>query len=115
VKPKLLIVEDDRSTRKALSILLGRHGFDVTAACSLTEGRRAISTNYYDYMILDLMLPDGDGSILLAEVKASRAATKVVVTTGSGDSRMLSTVAALKPEVLLRKPIKMDALVAILK
>lgn len=57
---KILLVEDNEMIIKAISFLLEEHGFDVSVASTIKEAKEMISKNY-DLIILDVMLPDGNG------------------------------------------------------
>ena len=103
------MVEDDRATRRALRAIVTRRGWDVSAASSLAEAWPILRSGP-DYMILDLMLPDGDGLSLLEAVRDEGLPTRVVVTTGSADSTRLAAVRQLKPHSLLFKPVDIDEL-----
>jgi CheY-like chemotaxis protein len=63
-----------------------------------------------DCAILDLNLPDGDGATVLAAIRDSGLATRVVVATGTGDHDHFERVRRLGPERLLRKPVFLDEL-----
>ena len=62
---RILLVEDNPSLRKMTSAYLTERGFVVDAAASVAEGRDALAAAVYDAMVLDLGLPDGDGTALL--------------------------------------------------
>lgn len=78
-------------------------------ARSVSEGLSLLSSGP-DYLILDLMLPDGYGSKVLAEVRSRQLPIRVAVTTGSSDAVRLKEVADLAPDVFLLKPIDFDHL-----
>lgn len=78
-------------------------------AASLADARPLLETHPL-VLILDLMLPDGDGTDLLQQVRQNEWPIKVVVTTGSSDSLRLSLVEQLNPDFLLLKPIDLDQL-----
>ncbi len=63
-----------------------------------------------DWVVLDLMLPDGDGVTLLKKIRSEKLAIRVAVTTGSADMTRLRTVADLAPEMFLTKPIDLPQL-----
>ena len=107
--PRLLLVEDDLATSKALRALLTRKGWVVQVAATLAEGIRHLE-NLPEWLILDLMLPDGDGTILLRKVRDEKLDVRVGVTTGSIDPIRLQNVSELLPELFLTKPIDIDAL-----
>lgn len=78
---RILLVEDDRNLREALAETLSDEGHEVVTASTLAEARRQVTTGPLDVVVLDLMLPDGDGSTLCREVKASAPATRVLMLT----------------------------------
>lgn len=57
---KILLIEDNEMIIKALKYLLESHEFIVDVATSIKEAKEKI-TNTYDLIILDVMLPDGNG------------------------------------------------------
>lgn len=57
---KILLIEDNEMIIKGISFLLEEHGYLVDIARSLNMAKNLIN-NSYDLVILDLMLPDGDG------------------------------------------------------
>lgn len=57
---KILLIEDNEMIIKALKYLLESHEYYVDVATSIKEAREKI-TNTYDLIILDVMLPDGNG------------------------------------------------------
>jgi len=69
--PRLLLVDDDTRLASMVSDYLGRAGFEVETAGSLAAGRELLAANHYDTLVLDLMLPDGDGLDLCRELRAS--------------------------------------------
>jgi two-component system phosphate regulon response regulator OmpR len=69
--PRLLLVDDDTRLASMVSDYLGRAGFEVETAGSLAAGRELLAANHYDTLVLDLMLPDGDGLDLCRELRSS--------------------------------------------
>jgi DNA-binding response OmpR family regulator len=57
----ILMIEDDRRLSDMVSDYLRSHGYQVDCMPSLAEGRRWLAQQCCDVLILDLMLPDGDG------------------------------------------------------
>ena len=85
--PRILIVEDHRFFSEALRLMLGRrlceeHGEDAEfrVAATVTDGLRiADEERPFDVAIVDLMLPDGDGTEVVRRIKASYPETRVAV------------------------------------
>lgn len=65
----ILVVEDDRVTRRFLADNLDADGYEILEAGSWREAGRLVATRYPDLVLLDLGLPDGDGLGLLAELR----------------------------------------------
>ncbi len=73
--PRILVAEDDPLQAALLTTLLHEEGFKVDAYVTLAAARDAIRTAPPDLVLLDRMLPDGDGCVLCQEIKEN-AATK---------------------------------------
>ena len=107
---RLLIVEDDSATRQRLRTLFEGKGWDVREAGTVGEALSALNTQPEPCcLILDLVLPDGDGSVVLEKVRAKRLKTRVAVCTGIDDLARLRGVAGLLPDAILAKPITLPA------
>src|SRR6186713_1346700 len=68
---RLLLVDDDTRLVAMVKDYLGAAGYEVETAESLAAGRHQLAEHSYDAMVLDLMLPDGDGLDLCRELRAS--------------------------------------------
>jgi DNA-binding NtrC family response regulator len=79
----LLVVDDEPMLRRQLAANLKRFGADVTAVDSVAAARRSLSGEQFDFVLLDVNLPDGFGTDLLRE-KIFPPATTVIVMTANG-------------------------------
>ena len=61
MKAKILLVEDDVYLREGLCELLLKEDYEPVSACNCKEGRRLFTEDSFDLVILDVMLPDGNG------------------------------------------------------
>ena len=66
----LLLIDDDARLTGMVGDYLRAAGFDVTVAASLSEGRACLLNGEYGLLLLDLMLPDGDGLDFCRELRA---------------------------------------------
>jgi DNA-binding response OmpR family regulator len=80
-----LIVEDSGPTRDLLVRALEAEGATVTAAARLSSGLRHATTAEFDVIILDRMLPDGEGLDLCRRIRAEGIATPVLCLTAMGE------------------------------
>ena len=69
----LLLIDDDARLAAMVGDYLRAAGFEVDTAPSLAGGRARLAAQAYDALLLDLMLPDGDGLDLCRELRASAA------------------------------------------
>jgi len=67
--PHLLLIDDDARLTRMVGDYLRAQGFDVDTAGTLAEGRMRLGSGSYDALVLDLMLPDGDGLDFTRELR----------------------------------------------
>ncbi len=67
---QLLLIDDDARLMAMIGEYLRGNGYAVDVAGTLAEGRERLRTQTYDALLLDLMLPDGDGLDLTRELRA---------------------------------------------
>ncbi|MEO6276243.1 response regulator [Roseateles sp.] len=87
---RLLLVEDDARQRDSIAQLIGDDGIEVVAVGRGAEALAALEAQAFDCMIIDLKLPDMDGTELLARMAArgpDAATPPVIVYTGRNLSR----------------------------
>jgi len=77
---RVLIVEDEDSIAEPFSHALAREGFVPRIAASLAEARRMLAEHEPDIVLLDLMLPDGDGRDLARELRAGSQLPIIMLT-----------------------------------
>jgi two-component system, OmpR family, response regulator RegX3 len=69
VKHRILVVEDESAISEPLAESLEREGFDADVAPTLAAARDAFQRQRPDLVLLDVMLPDGDGRDLAREIR----------------------------------------------
>ncbi len=69
--PRLLLIDDDARLTTMVGDYLRRNGFEVETAGTLHGGRERLAQATYDALLLDLMLPDGDGLELTRELRGN--------------------------------------------
>jgi CheY-like chemotaxis protein/anti-sigma regulatory factor (Ser/Thr protein kinase) len=88
---EILVADDDRTTRFAISSMLRKAGYAVTAVNNGAEALRKIKQRNFDLAFLDIWMPELTGLEVLARVRSGRSHPKIVIMT-SDDT----------PETLLR-------------
>lgn len=81
---KVLLLEDDVRLSALLLRGLRREGYAVDHAATIVDGRWMATESTYDNLIFDVMLPDGDGYALCAELRAAGTWTPVLFLTARG-------------------------------
>ncbi|MDI4631778.1 response regulator transcription factor [Pelomonas sp. V22] len=76
---KLLLIDDDARLTAMVGDYLSHAGFEVAVAGSLTAGRAALQESLPDLLVLDLMLPDGDGLDFCRELRANQRLKRLPV------------------------------------
>ena len=112
--PQILIIEDEPEIRKFLRVTLEQQGYGVAEAITGSEGLKRITTYPPELVILDLGLPDMDGSEIISTV---RGWSKLPIIVLSARDRELDKVTALEAgaDDYLSKPFGTNELLARIK
>lgn len=106
----VLLVEDDANLAIGIEYALKSEGFDVTKAASCAEARRLINCGT-DFVLLDVMLPDGTGYDLLKEIrKAGR--TPVIFLTACDEEVNIIMGLDAGADDYITKPIRVRELIS---
>jgi len=107
---KLLIVDDERSMRDFLAILLKKEGHDVVAASDGADAVKAVQSEIFDLVITDMRMPGVDGMGVLKAVKELSPETAVIMITAFATAE--AAVEAMKAGAsdYIIKPFKVDEL-----
>jgi CheY-like chemotaxis protein len=109
---RILLVEDDPQLSEIIVRLL-RSGWDVVSVASVAEALRFLH-NDFCWVLLDLVLPDGDGDTLLRVIRERNLRVKIIIMTGLVGGPTKDATLNLKPDVWLEKPIDPDRLLQLL-
>ncbi len=75
----ILIIEDEKTLARALELKLTHSGFKVEIVFNGKDGVALLSKKSFDLILLDLIMPQMDGFIVLEELKARKIKTPVFV------------------------------------
>ena len=81
-KLRILVVDDDNEINKSLSILLESEGYRTDVANTVKEAIEKSYENDYNLAILDIKLPDGEGTSLLKALQEISPKTMKIMLTG---------------------------------
>jgi len=108
---RILVIEDDPGILRALKTNLTRHGFEVETAETGGQALDSFSCRPPDLILLDLGLPDVDGTVVIQEVRA-RASTPIVVLSVRGGEHDKVAALDLGADDYLTKPFGVEELLA---
>lgn len=77
---KILVVEDDETLREGIAELMRREGYEAEMACDCARARRALERRP-DLILLDVMLPDGDGFSFCRDLRSRGIDTPILFLT----------------------------------
>ena len=114
-KTRILVVDDDASTRKAMSIGLSQDGYDVVTADSAEAALPLLLQDSFDALVTDVVMGGMSGIALLRRVRELRQGLPVIVITGFGS--IDSAVEAMREGAAdyLPKPIRFEQLGEVLR
>ena len=113
----LLLIDDDKRLISMVGEYLQSAGFNVTTAFSLAGARDVLRTAQFDAVVLDLMLPDGDGLDLCREIRADPSTRRLpmLMLTARGESPDRIVGLELGADDYLAKPFEPRELLARVK
>ncbi|MDL2231906.1 response regulator transcription factor [Porphyromonadaceae bacterium OttesenSCG-928-L07] len=76
---KILIIEDEPSLREIIQRFLEKERYVVETASTLREAKEKIADYDYECILLDIMLPDGNGLEILREIKEMRKRENIII------------------------------------
>jgi DNA-binding response OmpR family regulator len=106
---KVLVVDDDASLLDALARTIRRWGGEVDCADNAKDGASLASSSRYDFVLLDLMMPERSGVWFLEHAKL-HPMTKVVVMSGFAPTQVVAKVLKLGACDFLEKPFEPEDL-----
>jgi DNA-binding NtrC family response regulator len=111
----ILVVDDERSLREFLTILLEKESYEVTTADTVASGIEAVVKGNFDLVMCDLKLPDGSGLEVLSRAQQQQVSSPfIIITAHTTPQHALESLRAGAAEYL-SKPFDVDDLKLILE
>lgn len=85
-KTSILLVEDEENLHEALKLNLELEGYEVTSAFDGAAALKAVSNEYFDLIILDVMLPEMDGITVTETIRLSNNEVPVLILSAKNSS-----------------------------
>ncbi|MBD3402862.1 response regulator [candidate division GN15 bacterium] len=109
----ILVIDDEENIRQSLKSALERRDHRVVTAADCAEGRR-FGTAEFDLVLLDVMLPDGNGVDLLEELLRMDPRRAVVMISGHADVDIAVSAIRKGAHDFLEKPLSLDKVLVVL-
>lgn len=110
LKPSILLVEDEENLHEALKMNLEMEGYGVTSAYDGIAATKAIQNEYFDLIIMDVMIPEIDGFTVTQNIRLVNTDVPILILSAKGSSE--DRVLGLKKgaDDYLTKPFNLEEL-----
>ena len=109
---RILVIEDDPATSKSIELMLGHANFNVYTTDLGEEGINLAKLYDYDLILLDLVLPDINGHVVLRKLRVARIYTPILILSGETDTENKMRGFGSGADDYLTKPFHREELIA---
>src|SRR5215467_11497551 len=113
--PQILVADDDRLIRLTLEAGLSMYGFRVSLARSGREALQAALEKRFDGIISDVYMADGDGLMVLRELRSSQPETPIILMTAVGSVNLAVRAIEEGATDFIAKPFEVEAIADLLR
>ncbi|MCW4025705.1 MAG: response regulator [Candidatus Bathyarchaeota archaeon] len=114
IRPRILVIDDEETIRKTLSSILLDEGYIVDTAVNGAEALAKSNEISYNLALIDIRLPDMEGTQLLSQLKAAVPKTRKVILTGHPSMSNAIEAVNLNADAYLLKPVNVDDLLSVI-
>ncbi len=114
-KTRILIVEDDENIRKTMKNILQQRGYETDTAKTGREAEQKAKAKIYNLALLDIKLPDMEGTQLLAKLHENTPKMVKIMVTGYPSLENAMESLNQGAEAYVTKPVKPPELLALIK
>jgi len=115
IKGRILVIDDDEGIRKVITTALNDESYITDTASNGKEAIEKSRTNAYNLAIIDIHLPDMEGTQLLSELKETTPKMRKIIVTGYPDVQNAITAVKKGADDYITKPVKIDVLLNSIK
>ena len=115
IKGRILVIDDDEGIRKVITTALKDESYITDTASNGKEAIEKSRTNAYNLAIIDIHLPDMEGTQLLSELKETTPKMRKIIVTGYPDVQNAITAVKKGADDFITKPVKIDLLINSIK
>jgi DNA-binding response OmpR family regulator len=115
IKKSILVIDDDKSILRTLTQILQKAGYDVDTAETGKEAMEKFNSRQYDMALVDVRLPDMDGTDLLIDMKEKLRGTMKIMITGFPSLEIGVKALDSGADAYLVKPVKPEELLLLIE
>jgi CheY-like chemotaxis protein len=115
VSKKILVVDDEKSLREIMKIMLVQIGYDPEFAENGEEAFKILNREHFPIILMDLRIPDIDGVELCMQIKQRNPESVIYAFSGSFTDDEFDQIEEMGFDGLLCKPVKFDVLKSAIK
>lgn len=109
-RARILVVDDDESIRKTISTILEEKGYEVDTAESGREAIEKTHGGFYNLALIDIRLPDMEGTELLMRMKETTPRMVKIIVTGFPSLQNAMDAVNRSADAYVIKPVRIDDL-----
>lgn len=114
-RARILIVDDDETIRKVLKTILSEKGYSVDTAECGEEAIAKTNQTFYNMVLVDMRLPDMEGTKLLTAIKETTPKMVKIIITGYPSLQNAIEAVNKNADAYVLKPVDMDKLLQIIQ
>jgi len=112
---RILVVDDDESIRKVLATILEDEGYVVDTANNGREAIKKSKVKFYNLALIDIRLPDMEGTELLTKIRDTKPKMRKVIITGYPSMQNAIEAINKGADAYILKPLEMEKVLKIIK
>src|SRR5215207_8835712 len=109
-KPSILLVEDEENLHDALKLNLELEGYQVTSAFDGIQAMKAVQNEYFDLIIMDVMIPEMDGFSATQNIRLTNTEVPILILSAKDSSADRVTGLKKGADDYLTKPFNLEEL-----
>ena len=114
----IVVVDDEPAIRSLLEEIFAKRGHTVSSAGNVADGLVACAAALPDVVIVDMMMPGGNGIGLIQALRGAPGSPRIVAMSGGGTEGgfdLLQKARDAGADVTLRKPVRMELMVEVVE
>src|ERR671929_364152 len=109
-KPSVLLVEDEENLHESLKMNLELEGYQVTSAFDGIQAMKAVQNEYFDLIIMDVMIPEIDGFNVTQNIRLTNTEVPILILSAKDSSADKVTGLKKGADDYLTKPFNLEEL-----